>query len=166
MHAYCVIEIRPDLSRTLHVGQHDGGEKESGERLSRLLQALQCENVVVAVSCWYGGVELGSNRWRMILTVAKEARLRNYRKSVSRVVLVIRGMESCRQAYWRREDFVEDNIKLLGIFFLRPTNISKSSSRSLGNGRCDGIHSAQICIEKLAGILQVGKQSWRGAKTI
>jgi putative IMPACT (imprinted ancient) family translation regulator len=73
MHAYRVIEIRPDLSRILHVGQHDGGEKGSGERLSRLLQALQCENVVVVVSRWYGGVKLGSDRWRMISKVAKDA---------------------------------------------------------------------------------------------
>lgn len=73
MHAYRVIEIRPDLSRILHVGQHDGGEKGSGERLSRLLEALQCENVVVVVSRWYGGVKLGSDRWRMISTVAKDA---------------------------------------------------------------------------------------------
>ena len=73
MHAYRVIETRPDLSRTLHVGQHDGGEKGSGERLSRLLEALHCDNVVVVVSRWYGGVKLGSDRWRMISTVAKEA---------------------------------------------------------------------------------------------
>lgn len=73
MHAYRIIEIWPDLSRTLHVGQHDGGEKGSGERLSRLLEALQCENVVVVVSRWYGGVKLGSDRWRMISTVAKDA---------------------------------------------------------------------------------------------
>ena len=73
MHAYRVIEIRPDLSRILQVGQHDGGEKGSGERLSRLLEALQCENVVVVVSRWYGGVKLGSDRWRMISTVAKDA---------------------------------------------------------------------------------------------
>ena len=73
MYAYRVVEIRRDLSRTLHVGQHDSGEKGSGERLSRLLQALQCENVVVAVSRRYGGVKLGSDRWRLISMVAKDA---------------------------------------------------------------------------------------------
>jgi putative IMPACT (imprinted ancient) family translation regulator len=73
MYAYRVVEIRPDLSRTLHVGQHDGGEKGSGERLSRLLQALQCENVVVVVSRRYGGVKLGSDRWRLLSMVAKDA---------------------------------------------------------------------------------------------
>lgn len=73
MHAHRVIEIMPDLSRALHVGQHDGGERGSGERLCRLLEALHCENVVVVVSRWYGGVKLGSDRWKMISTVAKEA---------------------------------------------------------------------------------------------
>ena len=73
MYAYRVVKIRPDISRTLHVGQHDGGEKGSGERLSRLLQALQCENVVVVVSRRYGGVKLGSDRWKLISMVAKDA---------------------------------------------------------------------------------------------
>lgn len=73
MYAYRVVDIRPDLSPTLHVGQHDGGEKGSGERLSRLLKALHCENVVVVVSRRYGGVKLGSERWRLISMVAKDA---------------------------------------------------------------------------------------------
>ena len=73
MYAYRVVEIQPDLSRTLHVGQRDGGEKGSGERLSRLLEALQCENVVLVVSRKYGGVKLGSDRWRLISMVAKDA---------------------------------------------------------------------------------------------
>ncbi|KAF9476357.1 ribosomal protein S5 domain 2-like protein [Pholiota conissans] len=55
------------------LGQRDGGERGSGERLSRLLDKLECENVVVVVSRWYGGVPLGSDRWKIISSVAKEA---------------------------------------------------------------------------------------------
>ena len=47
--------------------------RSSGERLSRLLQALQCENFVLVVSRRYGGVKLGSDRWRLISMVAKDA---------------------------------------------------------------------------------------------
>jgi hypothetical protein len=34
---------------------------------------MECKNVVVVVSRWHGGVNLGSERWRLILGVAKEA---------------------------------------------------------------------------------------------
>ncbi|KAF9564808.1 ribosomal protein S5 domain 2-like protein [Agrocybe pediades] len=72
MYAYRIVPDVPTPSVKM-VGQHDGGEKGSGERLSRLLEALQCTNVVVVVSRWYGGVKLGSDRWKLISTVAKEA---------------------------------------------------------------------------------------------
>jgi putative IMPACT (imprinted ancient) family translation regulator len=76
MYAYRVVEIRLDLSRTLHAGQHDGSEEGSGiiKRLSssRLLQELQYEKVVVVVSRKYRGVKLGSNRWRLFSMAAKD----------------------------------------------------------------------------------------------
>lgn len=72
MYAYRVIPD-PEISSNEIVGQHDGGERGSGERLSRLLDALECQNVVVVVSRWYGGVPLGSDRWKIISGVAKEA---------------------------------------------------------------------------------------------
>lgn len=54
-------------------GQNDGGENGAGERLARLLEATGCVNVVIVVSRWYGGVNLGSERWKMISGVAKDA---------------------------------------------------------------------------------------------
>ncbi|KAG5645424.1 hypothetical protein DXG03_006248 [Asterophora parasitica] len=54
-------------------GQDDGGESGAGDRLARLLELSGCENVVVVVSRWYGGVKLGSDRWKCISTVAKDA---------------------------------------------------------------------------------------------
>ncbi|KAF9073474.1 ribosomal protein S5 domain 2-type protein, partial [Rhodocollybia butyracea] len=54
-------------------GQHDGGESGSGNHLARLLDVTGCENTVVVVSRWYGGVQLGGDRWRRITEVAKEA---------------------------------------------------------------------------------------------
>ncbi|KAK7057487.1 protein impact [Favolaschia claudopus] len=54
-------------------GQSDGGEGGSGDRLARLLRLGGCEQVVVVVWRWYGGVKLGSDRWKCISEVAKEA---------------------------------------------------------------------------------------------
>ncbi|KAI0916583.1 hypothetical protein AcV5_003033 [Taiwanofungus camphoratus] len=54
-------------------GSSDGGESGAGERLSRLLELTQCEDVVLVVYRWYGGVKLGSHRWKCISAVAKEA---------------------------------------------------------------------------------------------
>ncbi|CCM01924.1 uncharacterized protein FIBRA_03997 [Fibroporia radiculosa] len=54
-------------------GCSDGGEAGAGERLSRLLELSRCKDVIVVVYRWYGGVQLGSQRWKCISTVAKEA---------------------------------------------------------------------------------------------
>ncbi|KAH9853291.1 hypothetical protein C2E23DRAFT_118126 [Lenzites betulinus] len=54
-------------------GSSNGGEPGAGERLERLLELSRCEDVVVVVFRWYGGVKLGSDRWKCISTVAKEA---------------------------------------------------------------------------------------------
>lgn len=55
------------------LGQHDGNESGAGDYLARLLEVTRCQNVVVVVSRWYGGVKLGSDRWRRISETAKEA---------------------------------------------------------------------------------------------
>ena len=57
----------------LHTGSSDGGESGAGVRLDRLLALSGCEDVVVVVYRWYGGVQLGSERWKCISGVAKEA---------------------------------------------------------------------------------------------
>ncbi|KAI0077539.1 hypothetical protein K474DRAFT_1082817 [Panus rudis PR-1116 ss-1] len=54
-------------------GSSDGGESGAGERLSRLLELGGYEDVIVIVHRWYGGVKLGSDRWKCISDAAKEA---------------------------------------------------------------------------------------------
>ncbi|OBZ74652.1 Protein IMPACT [Grifola frondosa] len=46
-------------------GSSNGGESGAGERLERLLQLARCEDVVLIVFRWHGGVNLGSDRWRL-----------------------------------------------------------------------------------------------------
>ncbi|KAF9010466.1 hypothetical protein BDQ17DRAFT_1346274 [Cyathus striatus] len=49
------------------------GEGGSGDRLSRILELSGYENAAVVVWRWFGGVQLGSDRWRRISEVAKDA---------------------------------------------------------------------------------------------
>ncbi|TEB37447.1 ribosomal protein S5 domain 2-like protein [Coprinellus micaceus] len=70
MYAYRTSDL---LASQPVLGQNDGGESGSGDRLARLLELAGCENTVVVVSRWYGGVHLGSDRWRLISSVANEA---------------------------------------------------------------------------------------------
>ena len=60
-------------ARMIVFGSSNGGEAGAGERLERLLELGNCEDVVLIVFRWYGGVKLGSDRWRCISAVAKEA---------------------------------------------------------------------------------------------
>ncbi|KAF8070418.1 ribosomal protein S5 domain 2-type protein [Lyophyllum atratum] len=69
---HCMYAYR-STDNTVVTGQDDGGESGSGDRLARLLELSACENVVVVVSRWYGGVKLGSDRWKRISDVAKDA---------------------------------------------------------------------------------------------
>ena len=49
----------------------DDGEKGSGAKLASLLELSGAENVLVVVSRWYGGVLLGSARFKWIAGVAR-----------------------------------------------------------------------------------------------
>ena len=56
-------------------GSVSGGESGAGERFERLLElspGCKGHDVVLVVYRWYGGVMLGSDRWRCISSVAKE----------------------------------------------------------------------------------------------
>lgn len=53
--------------------QSDGGEKGAGDQLARILQLSGSNNAIIVVWRWYGGVKLGSERWRVIKSVAVEA---------------------------------------------------------------------------------------------
>ena len=53
-------------------GCDDDGEDRAGGRLLHLLEAMGVVNVFVCVSRWYGGVKLGSERFRVINNVARE----------------------------------------------------------------------------------------------
>ncbi|OJD33506.1 impact family protein [Diplodia corticola] len=51
----------------------DDGEAAAGGRLLHLLQLMDAWDVVVVVTRWYGGVQLGPDRFRLINQAAREA---------------------------------------------------------------------------------------------
>ncbi|GLV44781.1 hypothetical protein CBL_14648 [Carabus blaptoides fortunei] len=51
---------------------NDDGEAQAGRRLLHLLQIVDVTNVLVVVSRWYGGVQLGPDRFRHINNAARQ----------------------------------------------------------------------------------------------
>lgn len=49
----------------------DDGEAGAGGVLAHLLDMTKCENVMVAVARWYGGIQLGPDRFKHIARVAR-----------------------------------------------------------------------------------------------
>jgi putative IMPACT (imprinted ancient) family translation regulator len=49
----------------------DDGEDAAGGRMALLLEAMRAENVLVVVTRWYGGVQLGPLRFKVINDVAR-----------------------------------------------------------------------------------------------
>lgn len=54
----------------------DDGETAAGGRLLHLMQVMNLWNVMVVVTRWYGGVQLGPDRFRIINSVARDAFVR------------------------------------------------------------------------------------------
>lgn len=65
--------FRPEGEATIHRDCHDDGETAAGGRLAHLLNLLHLENVFIAVTRWYGSVQLGADRFKMINRAAREA---------------------------------------------------------------------------------------------
>jgi putative IMPACT (imprinted ancient) family translation regulator len=54
----------------------DDGETAAAARLMQLMQAMDLWDAAVVVTRWYGGVQLGSKRFRLITAVARDAFVR------------------------------------------------------------------------------------------
>ena len=51
----------------------DDGETAAGSRVLHLMQLMDVWNVMIVVTRWYGGVQLGPDRFRIINSVARDA---------------------------------------------------------------------------------------------
>ncbi|KZV64073.1 ribosomal protein S5 domain 2-like protein [Peniophora sp. CONT] len=54
-------------------GDDDDGETAAGDRLARLLELVEAENVLVVVTRYFGGVKLGPSRFKYISQAARNA---------------------------------------------------------------------------------------------
>jgi hypothetical protein len=58
---------------TVNADCDDDGEDAAGGRLAHLLQMCHVQDAVVVVSRWYGGIQLGPDRFKHISRVARQA---------------------------------------------------------------------------------------------
>ena len=72
-HNISAYRIRSADTKIIYQDCDDDGENAAGGRLLHLLQVMDAWKVLVVVSRWYGGVQLGPDRFRIINAVAREA---------------------------------------------------------------------------------------------
>ncbi|XP_045455172.1 protein IMPACT-B-like [Melitaea cinxia] len=71
MYAYR-IERKTDKGTTMLQDCDDDGESHAGGRMLHLLQILEQKNTLVVVSRWYGGIQLGPDRFRHINNATRQ----------------------------------------------------------------------------------------------
>ena len=63
--------LKPN-SNVINQNCDDDGETHAGSRMLHLLQIVDAKNVIVIVSRWYGGIQLGPDRFKHINNVTRE----------------------------------------------------------------------------------------------
>lgn len=77
--AYRIVSDASEQQQTAMSDCDDDGETHAGSRLLHLLTIVDARNVMVVVSRWYGGVQLGPDRFKHINNVARQLLLaQNY----------------------------------------------------------------------------------------
>ncbi|XP_063393781.1 protein IMPACT-like [Cydia fagiglandana] len=66
------IERKTDKGTTILQDCDDDGETHAGGRMMKLLQILDQKNTLVVVSRWYGGIQLGPDRFRHINNATRQ----------------------------------------------------------------------------------------------
>jgi putative IMPACT (imprinted ancient) family translation regulator len=70
MYAYRWKDVDNERPR-LNENYDDDGETKAGKRLLYLLELMDVYNVLIIVQRWYGGVQLGADRFKHITQVAQ-----------------------------------------------------------------------------------------------
>ena len=76
-YAWRVSEIMQDGRVVSKHDNDDDGEDAAGSKLAYLLDVRKDENVLVVVSRWYGGIQLGPKRFAHIVSVARDLLVQN-----------------------------------------------------------------------------------------
>lgn len=72
MYAWRIVETLPNGRILTKHDNDDDGEDAAGSKLAYLLDMRNDENVLVVVSRWYGGIQLGPKRFAHIVNVARD----------------------------------------------------------------------------------------------
>lgn len=71
--AYRVVSDSSSGPPIVYADNDDDGEHGAGPKLAELLSLIGAQNVIVVVSRWYGGIQLGPDRFKHIANVARTA---------------------------------------------------------------------------------------------
>jgi Uncharacterized protein family UPF0029/Protein of unknown function (DUF1479) len=77
MYAWRIVQTLPDGRILTKHDNSDDGEDAAGSKLAYLLDMRNDKNVLVVVSRWYGGIQLGPKRFAHIVNVARELLVAN-----------------------------------------------------------------------------------------
>jgi hypothetical protein len=61
-----------DARGAVHADNDDDGEDAAGGRLAQMIELMAADDVLVVVSRWYGGIQLGPDRFRHINNAARK----------------------------------------------------------------------------------------------
>jgi hypothetical protein len=88
MYAWRIVEkLQGGRILTKH-DNDDDGEEAAGSKLAYLLDMRNDENVLVVVSRWYGGIQLGPKRFAHIVNVARELLVANSQVRLSKQPII------------------------------------------------------------------------------
>jgi len=76
-----IVAYRIQKEKSLEENRDDDGETGAGDKVLYTLQKLNAINVVIMVTRWYGGIQLGNDRFKHIVNVAKELVVQHFPKS-------------------------------------------------------------------------------------
>ncbi|KAL2062969.1 hypothetical protein VTL71DRAFT_6041 [Oculimacula yallundae] len=71
--AYRILSPTPNSPNNITESSHDDGESGGGQHILSLLRSENVTNTLLVVSRWYGGVMLGTDRWRIMNMVCRDA---------------------------------------------------------------------------------------------
>ena len=83
-YAYRFTEVKPDGSTILKHDNDDDGEDAAGSKLAHLLEMRKEEGVLVVVTRWYGGIQLGPKRFHHIINLARELLVQSHEQTLIR----------------------------------------------------------------------------------
>ena len=67
-----IFAYRYTINNIIYHDYDDDGENCAGNRLSEMIRLMNCNNIAIIVSRWFGGTLLGPDRFKLILTVARQ----------------------------------------------------------------------------------------------